>query len=185
MTATKFVATVSHGVAAPPAAPTPPAPEYRGSVYLAGPISGLTFKGSTDWRIAVADGLHMHGIRSYSPLRGKDYLAKYGELTGHGREYAHESVLSSSRGVMTRDRFDATRCDVLFVNFLEARRVSIGTCMEIAWADAKRIPVVCAIEAEGNPHDHMMISEAIGFRVTSLQEALYITIAILADGKPQ
>jgi hypothetical protein len=36
---------------------------------------------------------------------------------------------------MTRDRFDATRCDVLLVNLLGAERVSIGTMMEVAWAD--------------------------------------------------
>lgn len=149
------------------------------SVYLAGPISGLNFAGANEWRKAVTAYLAQHGITAISPLRGKEYLESVPILSGHGREYAHLGILSSARSIMTRDRFDATRCDVLFVNFLGATSPSIGTVMEIAWADSKRIPIICAMEAEGNPHDHMMITEAIGFRVATLEEALHITNAIL------
>jgi nucleoside 2-deoxyribosyltransferase len=149
------------------------------SVYLAGPISGLTYDGCTDWRKKVAEALEQCGIRAYSPMRAKEYLASLGTISGHGNEYAHLGVLSKARGVMTRDRFDATRCGVLFVNFLGAKIVSIGTVMEIAWADAKRTPIVCAIEESGNPHEHMMISEAIGFRVATLDEAIHVTKAII------
>lgn len=150
------------------------------TVYLAGPITGLNFAGATDWRNEVSAELRGRGIRAFSPMRCKEYLAQVGTISGHGRDYAHLGTLSTPRAVMTRDRFDATRCDVLFANLLAADRVSIGTVMEIAWADAHRVPIVCAIEPEGNPHDHMMISEAIGFRVTSLDEAIAITAAILA-----
>lgn len=114
------------------------------TVYLAGPISGLSFKGCTDWRAEVAEALGEIYIRTLSPLRGKDYLASLPVLSGHGREYAHMGVLSTPRAVMTRDRFDATRCDVLFVNLLGAKQVSIGTVMEIAWADACRTPISSA-----------------------------------------
>lgn len=148
-------------------------------VYLAGPITGLDYKGSTDWRKIAKHELNRHGIGGLSPMRGKEYLAALGVLSGTGEEYAHLSVISNSRGVMTRDRYDATRCDVLLVNLLGAKSVSVGTVMEIAWADLKRIPIVVAIEATGNPHEHMMLSEAYGYRVPSLQEALHITKLIL------
>lgn len=149
------------------------------SVYLAGPITGLTYKGATDWRKSVAAELADVGITSYSPMRCKEYLDQVGTLSGHGREYGALGTLSTPRAIMTRDRFDATRCGVLFVNLLGAERVSIGTVMEIAWADLSRIPIVCAIAPQGCPHDHMMISEAIGFRVPTLEEAVAITKAIL------
>lgn len=148
------------------------------SVYLAGPISGLSFGECTDWRKEVALKLGV-SIQALSPMRAKEYLAQVPILSGHGKEYAHLGVLSSSRGVMTRDRFDATRCDVLFVNLLGAKQVSIGTVMEIAWADAHRTPIVCAMEERGNPHEHMMLNEAIGFRVATLEEAIHVTKAIL------
>lgn len=148
------------------------------NVYLAGPITGLSYDEGQDWRARAITHLAAHGINGLSPLRAKEYLRALPTLSGTGDEYAHMGVLSTARGVMTRDRFDATRCDVLLVNLLGATRVSIGTVMEIAWADLKRTPIVVAMEP-GNPHEHMMISEAIGFRVASLDEALHVVVAVL------
>lgn len=134
-------------------------------VYLAGPITRLDYKGAVEWRDYAIQKLFP--IRGMSPMRGKEYLSNV------------LSVLSSDRGIMTRDRNDATTCDVLLVNFLGATRVSIGTVMEIAWADGRRIPIVCAMEKTGNVHDHGMVKEAIGFRVETLDEAIQITRSIL------
>ncbi len=150
------------------------------TVYLAGPITGLIYAGSTDWRRYMIDKFARIGVKALSPMRGKEYLAQLkGTISGTGEEYAHLGVLSLPRGVMTRDRFDATRCDVLLVNFLGARNISIGSVMEIAWADAKRTPIVCVMEEKGNPHEHMMLTEAFGYRVTTLDEAMHIIKAIL------
>lgn len=153
-------------------------------VYLAGAITGLTYDGAEDWRAYAKSELKKFDIRGLSPLRAKDYLRQVnGTISGTGEEYAHLGPLSLPRGVMTRDRYDATRCDVLLVNLLGATKVSIGTVMEIAWADAKRIPIVVAMEPSGNPHEHMMIAEAIGFRVPALDDALHIIKAII-DNEP-
>ncbi len=148
------------------------------TVYLAGPITGLTYDGAEDWRAQAQASLMDYNIRAYSPLRGKEYLRSIGEISGHGKEYAEMGPLSTPRGVTTRDRFDATRCDVLLVNLVGAKRVSIGTVMEIAWADLKRTPIVVAMESEGNPHEHMMVTESIGFRVPTIEEALHVVKAI-------
>ncbi len=149
-------------------------------VYLAGPITGLNFAGATDWREHVKGRLKP--ANALSPMRGKDYLKSLEKISGTGEEYAHLGVLSLPRGVMTRDRYDATRCDVLFVNLLGAKTVSVGTVMEIAWADLSRIPIVCAMEKTGNPHEHMMIAEALGYRVETLDEAIHITRSLLDIG---
>lgn len=151
----------------------------RPVVYMAGPISGLTFGECTDWRIHAKAELANAQINAVSPLRGKDFLAQFGKLSSTCESYGEVSPLSSARGIMTRDRFDATRCDVLLVNLLGAERVSIGTCLEIAWADLQRTPIVCAMEPSGNVHEHAMLSEAIGFRVATLDEAIAVVKAIL------
>lgn len=151
----------------------------RPVVYMAGPISGLTFGECTDWRIHAKAELANAQINAVSPLRGKDFLAKFGKLSGTCDGYGEVSPLSSPRGITTRDRFDATRCDVLLVNLLGAERVSIGTMMEVAWADSKRTPIVCAMEPSGNVHEHAMLSEAIGFRVATLDEAIAVVKCIL------
>lgn len=147
--------------------------------YLAGPITGLMFAECVDWRNAVIKELAAEGITGLSPMRGKEYLEQIGEPLGpDGDKYKILSPLSTNRGIMTRDRWDATRCDVLLVNFIGATKVSIGTVMEIAWADAHRVPVVCAME-EGNPHEHGMVLEALGFRTSSLEAAVNLVKAIL------
>jgi len=80
---------------------------------------------------------------------------------------------------MTRDFNDCSTCDVLLVNLLGASKVSIGTVMEIAWAYQNRTPVVVVMEQEGNPHEHAMIREAIGFRVHTMGEAIAVVRTIL------
>ena len=153
----------------------------RHHVYLAGPISGCSYKGCVDWRKAAIEELAMYGIHGVSPMRGKEYLSHLSNISPDGTDYAHLGVLSLPRGVITRDRFDTMRSSVVLMNLLGAERVSIGTMMELAWADAARIPVVCAMEATGNVHEHMMVNEAIGYKVPTLDEALHIVKAMLHE----
>ena len=145
------------------------------TIYLSGPITGLSYKGCTSWRQHVAKEL-ASDVVGLSPLRGKDFLAKMTTMP-HTLE---ANVLSSQRGIMTRDRFDTTVCDALFANFLGATTVSIDTCMEIAWADMLRKPIILVMEAEGNLHDHPMIRDAAGYRVTTVEEGVALANALLS-----
>lgn len=148
-------------------------------VYLAGPISGLSYGGCTEWREGVIRELAKEGIIGLSPMRSKNYLAAIETISADGHEYAHMGPLSKPRGVMTRDRFDTQRADIILMNLLGAKQVSIGTMIELGWADSARVPVVCAIEDEGNVHDHMMVTEGIGFRVNTLEAAVNVVKSIL------
>ncbi len=148
-------------------------------MYLAGPITGYTFDGCTEWRDYVKKNLPKH-IHTYSPMRGKKGLKKYEGLILDTYE---EEVLSSEKGISARDYNDVLNADILLVNFLGATRVSIGTVMEIAWAKAMSIPVVLVMEKEGNLHDHSMIRHACGFIVRSLEEAIEIIPIILGPDK--
>lgn len=142
--------------------------------YLAGPITGLSFDDCTDWREKIISLLPKEVV-GMSPLRGKHYLADCKVI-----EAAYENIaLSSSRGITTRDYNDCKRCDILIVNLLGATKVSIGTVMEIAWARSFQTPVILIMEKEGNVHDHPMINECVGFRVTTLEEAARIATCVL------
>lgn len=143
-------------------------------MYLAGPISGLTFGASTDWRIEVQRQLAESGLTGYSPLRAKDYLTSEGVLEGSYEQHP----LSSAKGILTRDRWDVQTADLVLVNLIGAERISIGTVMEIAYADSIRTPVVLAMEP-GNAHGHPMLEQASGFIVNTLEEAVALTKAIL------
>jgi len=145
------------------------------TIYLSGPITGLSYEGCTDWRQFVAKRL-AHDVVGISPLRGKEYLKTITSMP-HTFE---GNIMSSGRGIMTRDRYDTMTTDALFANLLGTKTVSIGTCMEIAWADLLRKPVILVMEAEGNLHDHPMIREAAGYRVETLSEGIALANALLS-----
>lgn len=151
-------------------------------VYLAGPIIGCAYRDCTNWRIWVKDQLAKYDIVGLSPMRSKNYLDKSGVIDKcyDGRKDLNPlaGVISSSRGITTRDRWDVTRSDIVLVNLLGTESVSIGSVMEIAWADLCRIPIVVVME-KGNIHDHPIINQCIGFKVNSLIESVEVIKALL------
>lgn len=145
----------------------------RPRVYLAGPIDGLLFDEANTWRDTAALALAPE-IVAYSPMRGKQSLDNGRKITG-----AYDaSILANSRAITTRDRADCTRADLVIAHLAGAKKVSIGTVMEIAWADAHRIPLVL-IGEDGDCHDHPMIRECAGWRVNTLAEAIYVARSVL------
>lgn len=144
-------------------------------VYLAGPITGLSYGGANEWRDAFAEQLEARGVRGLSPMRGKSYLDHEERIW----DSYEDSLLSSQKSIVTRDRNDATTCDLLVVNLLGATRVSIGTMVELGWADAHRVPIVVVMEESGNPHDHAFVRELAGWRVTNLQDALTVALSVV------
>jgi hypothetical protein len=148
-------------------------------VYLAGPITGLTFGEATDWRDEVRRKLPRH-IKTLSPMRGKQYLEQRSSFDGKIMDSYAEYPLSSARGINTRDHWDCTRATAVFVNLLGAKTVSIGTVMEIAWAYTNGVPCIMVIEDTGNIHEHSMIRESVGFRVNSLDMGIEVLISLLS-----
>ena len=144
-------------------------------VYLAGPITGLSYGGCTDWRESVKEELADVGITAMSPMRGKTYLLNE---TNIGDSY-EETLLSSQRAIVARDYFDVQRADILLVNLAGAQRVSIGTVMEIAWAYPSHKPVVLVMPKNDLFHDHSFIRELCAYRVDSLDEGVHIVKNIL------
>lgn len=148
-------------------------------VYLAGPIAGLQYGDSTSWREYVA-GCMPEQIKTASPLRGKLYLANETHIQDSYEQYA----LSSRKGITARDRMDVMRCDMVLINFAGADKVSMGTCIEVGWADAWRKPMVIVMD-ETNIHYHAMIRECAGFVVPTLEEAINIVKRVLLPDQYQ
>lgn len=143
-------------------------------VYLAGPITGLSYGEATGWRYEASEAL-LPEIIPLSPLRCKDYLQGEGVLAD---QYHGLNVLSSQRGIVARDYNDVRRSDAILVNMLGATRVSIGTVMEIAWAKSFSVPVILVMEEE-NVHNHAMLRECVDFWVKSIEEACHVTRALI------
>ena len=152
--------------------PCPLLPAPR--VYMSGPISGRTYDLAKDWRDYARDRL-APDIVCYSPLRAHDHLKDEGELRGAYPQYP----LTTSAALTARDRYDCLTCDLLLVDLTGACEVSIGTCVELGWADAFRKPIVLVMEPKNNVHDHPLVRSVCAFRTDVLEEGLQIVRGIL------
>jgi nucleoside 2-deoxyribosyltransferase len=145
------------------------------NVYLAGQITGHSYDESTNWRNYVIKKLAQHKINGISPMRRKEYLHGINNIPAMG---VSNNPLSTPKGITTRDRYDCTNADALLVYLLDSRKVSIGTMIELGWADAHRVPIVIVMEPS-NMHNHAMVNEVAGFIVPTLEEGIALVVAIL------
>lgn len=148
------------------------------SCYLAGPIGGCSYKECTEWREKVTQVLFSFGIRGISPMRGKEFLSK--ETFIDQQEYT--DPMAKPMGITTRDRFDVQASDVVLMNLLDVERnYSVGTCIEIGWADAWRKPLIIATPEERKYAKHPMVKSIAGFIVPDLVQAVRTVITILCS----
>lgn len=146
-------------------------------VYLAGPITGLSFQTADGWRTKAQRMLSVRSkgtVVGVSPLRKKSYLSTE-TILGHSYE---DWPLSSQRGIFARDRYDCKRADAILANLLDTSYVSIGTVMEIAWGVDNNIPIILILE-KGSAHDHPMIREACPFIVDTLEYGIDVCLAVV------
>lgn len=145
------------------------------TVYLAGPISGLSYGDANDWRTRAISRFAHHGIVGLNPLRGKNYLEMETSLAD-----VYANPLSTEAAITGRDRWDTTRCDIVMMNLLGAKTVSIGTMIEAGWADLSQTPVMLVIEDEGNLHDHAMLRNIATWRTDDVNAAVEMIVGNLA-----
>lgn len=155
-------------------------------IYLAGPIAGLTYNESTDWREWFEESLPQCDVRS--PMRGKQFLEHLrrtipeGNEAQQAHEYAIDAVdraVSMPQAIVRRDHWDVHEADILVVNLHGAKTVSIGTMYELAWAYHAHKPAIVIMEEEGNPNDHPFTRLAAYIVVQSLDQARNVVNTLL------
>jgi nucleoside 2-deoxyribosyltransferase len=175
---------------------------YKGSVYLSGPITGLTYEDARNgWRFNFAAQLK-HGITVLSPMRHEGHLA---ELQGELDQTYPEHPFSTGKMLVAKDKLDIERCEVMVVNLLGAKKVSIGTVMEIGMAYQLGKTIVLVMEDAGkavigettngaygiddtlpiygnNFHEHPFVTEPAAVRVNNLDAAVAIVNSLLSEG---
>ena len=138
-------------------------------VYLAGTIKHTSYTGATHWRQNAARYLNELGIATLDPMRGKDFLKGLMPLGAtFGETFDFE-----------RDRWDVQNCDVIFCNLMYTEQVSIGTVIEIAWADVFGKYIVVAMN-DNNIHQHGMLRQTASIVFNDFEEALRYIPTLLA-----
>ena len=157
-------------------------------IYAAGPITGQSYKGATDWYDALRLGIPEAEI--VVPMRGKDWAKrvrsfKSGDYEKDFRLTPLSAAVSSDNGIFTRDTWDVRRADLVFANLLggdEMGKVSIGSVCEITAARIfGNLSVVVA--KKGGVHDHVFIRQAAWVFVYDFDDG--ITAARIALNLPE
>lgn len=151
------------------------------TIYLAGPITGLTHdEARHGWRKEFSALLPEH-IHCNSPMRGKEFLKDIGVLGSDQSQYTHPMTTAS--GITTRDFNDVKTCDAMVACFLESGGVlSGGTFMEYGFAYALQKPII-VIGALDDPNVyHLMAEHVRGYHLETLEEAAAITAHLLTPG---
>jgi len=140
-------------------------------VYQGGSMTGLTLEEITGWRREAGALLEDAGFTVLNPARGLMFL----EPEAVVKDAYEDEFTENKHVVFERDKFDATRADILLMNLLKAPRTSIGTVMEMAWGHLAGRFICTAIEREGNPHMHAFVREASSILFEDIMDAcLYI-----------
>lgn len=142
-------------------------------VYLAGPITGLSYGECTNWRKYVANHLSKEMYHCLSPMRGKAWLKDLQQIPSGGL-----TGVAADHAVYQRDCCDVDRCDIVFVNLYEAKIVSIGSVMEIARANTRHKFILTVMES-GNVHEHLFTREASSLVVPDLYAGINYLNSVL------
>lgn len=151
------------------------------TVYLAGPITGLTHdEARYGWRERFAELMPPH-ILCCSPMRGKEFLQDIGVLTS-GENYP-DNAMSTPSGITTRDYNDVKTCDAIVTCYLESNNMpSLGTAAEYGYAWALHKPIIAIGPADELNLKHVMLQRMRGMRVDTLEEGAKVVTHLLTPG---
>lgn len=137
-------------------------------IYIARPMAGHTYEELAQNYQETADMLRGMGYEVYHAMCGKSYLKNDTCFKAVGYD---EYPLSNNHAIMERDHWMCQTADVLFVNLLGCKRVSIGTCFELAWAHHMGKHTVVCMEKD-NLHRHAFVIEAADVLYETFNEGM-------------
>jgi nucleoside 2-deoxyribosyltransferase len=127
------------------------------TVYLCGPITGLSHADATTWRNVSTIALRSKGIETIDPMSG---------------EPKTEVPQERMKDILALDYHYVTKADVILANFLHTSdNISSGSISELAWAWTNRTPIV-AVMKEDSPYNNPWLKEMIWYRFDTLEEGL-------------
>lgn len=138
-------------------------------IYIAGPISGMSYDEVSSYFRDTKITLEEAGFTVVSPMTGKKELRTELEF----RKEGYDNVpVATNHAIYNRDRWMVTQSDIIYANLMNCGdRVSIGTCMELAWAFDKGKHVVIAMDKE-NIHRHAFVLESAHIVFESHNDAI-------------
>lgn len=146
-------------------------------IYTAGPVSGQSYEQVIARFKRQYELLTSYGYEVICPMTGKAYLRNEIEFKAQG----YDNPVSTNHAIKERDRWMVGRSHVVLADFTESGPVvSIGTCMELAWADELKKHTIVVMQKD-NIHRHCFILECADIVFETIEEA-YVYLEDLTSG---
>jgi len=145
-------------------------------VYLAHPISGLSYDEVIEYYSEISKILESVGYIVFHPMKAKDVLK--GEKKFEKSGYVSNPVVKD-HAIKERDKWMVKNSDILFVNFENTKDVSIGCVAELAWADDTPTVHSIVVLPKNNIHNHAFIKEMADIIFETTEEALEYLEALI------
>jgi len=127
-------------------------------IYLAGPIIGQTWHEMNGWREDVGDKLRSYGYKVLSPLSGEKMLWPDEKMDV---KTAKRMPAGLGRATWSVDRARVQSSDICLFNFVGAKKVSIGSIIELSWCfEWRKLAIV--VMNRRNVHRHPWVKEIMG-----------------------
>lgn len=132
-------------------------------VYVAGSISHLTPK-----------QIHDRFNPVISQLKSLDYIVLHPLIFGEEIDLASNTKIKPigydpSGKIAKRCRWMVEQCDILFADLTKAKKISVGTIFEIAWAKIWGKNIII-ISEKNNIHQHLFVQEAATETFETIEE---------------
>ncbi len=135
-------------------------------IYISTPMTGRTYQEIHDYYDKTAMTLKSYNHHVMSPMTGRPNLqTEVMEACGNDRD------ITTNHAIVERDRWMLSKSDIVYTNLIGCTRISIGCCMELAWAHDRGIHSIVVMEPN-NMHDHCYIRETADIIFHSEAEAL-------------
>lgn len=128
------------------------------TIYLAGAMTGLSYKAMTSWRIKIKQELLKSSVKNLIVINPVDY---------YNFSYPQHDT---EREVMEYDLWRLKSSDLIIVNFNKPD--SIGTAMELICAKENNIPVIGLYEDNYYTEVHPWLKECCNKVLFTMQDLI-------------
>ena len=140
-------------------------------IYLAHPISGMTSDAILDYYGNIVKRLE-NMYECFYPMIGKGYFRNDPKYKGEPlATNGFTNPVSTNHAIVERDLWMVNQADIVFVDFSKADRVSIGCCMELAWASLLRKHTIVVLD-DKDIHKHAFILDCSDIIFPTVEDAM-------------
>lgn len=142
----------------------------QAGIYLAGPMTGLSWEKTLAWREHVEVELG-RDWKILSPARPQQDQDRTKVLKLQTQENNELNLWDTATGVVASDTFLIDQSDWVLANFLGAEKISVGTVWELGYAYHARKKIIVLMSKE-DIHNHPFTRRGVDMFTDDIEQVI-------------